>query len=949
MTLGFRSCGKGVHAFLLLTFFMVLSAAAQDYSSMGVSAVLNAADGRLQRGDYAGAIAPLEEVIDRFRDLTDPQKREVLQNARFQLARAFYKTGKIAEGMAVLEEYLDQEPRKQERMAMRMVAQGLFEASGWEQIEAVSTKLLGLPDLSSDDRLNANLMLGQALFQLQKWKACLAPLLYAEKESEDEQVQRATRIMIIRALVEDENWSELFAWIPRVYRTDAKYDITLNLTVMRAAKTRFEQKDLLNALLLYRMVLPRESLIEYSDKRIVTLSKQLAKNEKVGITKQLRKVRVKEIDDLRELIEKLAGLPPYEDEVAFRIGKIYHEIGRYWEGYVLFERLYEKAPDSKVGAAAILELVTTLFDLQETDQAEAWVLAYVDERIAGKSAPMLLSVIIRDNLIKQNGEKVVGFKKYMDQLPAPSTEDEKSVAGDLHYMMAFGYFQTAGYPEAEEQFNTIINDFQESQRVPDAYYYLGMTYMMRAEYQNAIDAFKLYQEKYPEGEHDSDSIFRQGVCLFGLNNTIEAEKVFTQFIDTYPTDPFVSEAYSMRGDIEAAKDGEDDPLTEDIDEYDPATLDRALADYRKGIDTSVKPKQAAYAAFQSAEVYKLEFKWQEIIELMNYYLDEKEGDADVAQAVFWIGQSQIALGQTDAAIEAYLAAILKFGDEVYQEGVDKIIDELVSIAQYRLNEEDRELFAIKLKLKMTDLDPDKKALLLRLNMAMALLAGDEETRAFGLALLRGKQNLKFVSPITLAVMCDAAVEVGDTEQMGRLYDYFIENFEESDHLWTAYRAKTYQLLAAEDWVAVTNHIEEAQNLYGADSFMGWSQVIKGDSLLEMKLYDDAEEAYNTVMGVPAWRGPLYAEAMYGMGRVRLAKGDLEGAHTFFQRTYLLFRAYADGVWAAKGYLAAADCLLKLDRTAEAVKTWEDMIKNDYVNTLPEADTAKELIKKHGGA
>ena len=234
-------------------------------------------------------------------------------------------------------------------------------------------------------------------------------------------------------------------------------------------------------------------------------------------------------------------------------------------------------------------------------------------------------------------------------------------------------------------------------------------------------------------------------------------------------------------------------------------------------------------------------------------------------------------------------------------------------------------------------------------MAAALLDGDEETRALGLSLLSGKKNLKDVSPISLAVMCDAAVETGDAGKMGQLYDYFIENFEESDQLWTAYRAKTYQLLAAEDWVAVTNHIEEAQNLYGADTFMGWSQVIKGDTLLEMKLYDEAEEAYNTVMGVPAWRGPLYAEAMYGMGRVRLAKEDFKGAHNFFQRTYLLFKAYADGVWAAKGYLAAADCLLELDRTVEAVKTWNDMLENEYVNTLPEAETAKELIKKYGDA
>jgi hypothetical protein len=76
----------------------------------------------------------------------------------------------------------------------------------------------------------------------------------------------------------------------------------------------------------------------------------------------------------------------------------------------------------------------------------------------------------------------------------------------------------------------------------------------------------------------------------------ESEAVMTQFIENYPDSDLVSEAYSMRGDIEAAKDGSDNPDTPDIDEYDPDTLDRALADYRKAIDSHSVPPQAAYGA-----------------------------------------------------------------------------------------------------------------------------------------------------------------------------------------------------------------------------------------------------------------------------------------------------------------------------------------------------------------
>ncbi|MCK4564210.1 MAG: hypothetical protein KAU94_06030, partial [Verrucomicrobia bacterium] len=142
---------------------------------------------------------------------------------------------------------------------------------------------------------------------------------------------------------------------------------------------------------------------------------------------------------------------------------------------------------------------------------------------------------------------------------------------------------------------------------------------------------------------------------------------------------------------------------------------------------------------------------------------------------------------------------------------------------------------------------------------------------------------------------------------------------------------------------------EALEIYGADTYMGWAQIIKADTLFKQRKYDEAEEAYKLITSVPEWRGPLSAEAMYGMGRCRKASGDLETAHNFFQRTYLLYKAYDDGKWAAEGYLSAAECLLEMDREAHAVKTWRDMLEEGYVNTLPQAETAKELIKKHGGA
>ncbi len=943
------SWGRPVQVLLLASMLSAGVALGQDYGSMGISAVVSAADMRLQRGEFYEAIAPLQEVIRRTRDLTDPQGLETLQTCRFQLARAFYQTESIPAGMDVLKDYLEAEPRKEERIALRMMAQGYFEEQEWEKIEEVATRLLSFEELSEEDLYNGNLLLGQSLFRQEKWTDCIDPLAFAADHAVDERTQGLCHIMIVRALVEAENWHELFGWIPRLYRTDAKYDITLNLTLMKAGKARFEQDDYLNALMLYRMVLPRDVLVHHANQRIKTMNNKLAADMKVGIKESDILSRKQQITEVEESMKVLDDLPPYEEEVTFRIGQIYYEVKRYWEAYVLFDKLYQQDRNSDIGEAAMLQSVLLLYDVKEINRAEERILLYLDEKPDGQYARTLASILLRDRLAEQKDfDKVVALKPYVDSMPATQDQDEQALQSDLYYMLAFGYFQRRDFKEAGEEFSEIVTGYKNSVHYADARYFLAFSYQLQGEYKKALPGFSTYREKYPKGEYAAPALYREGICYFGLEDIPGAEKVFTKFIDTYPDDSLVSEAYSMRGDIEAAKDGNDDPSTPDVNEYDPHTLDRALADYRKAIDKATTPIQASYPAFKAAEVFKLEFKWPEIIDLMNYYMDRWADMADVAESVFWIGRSQIELGQVNEAVEAYIGAIERFGNEREREGVDKIILELVKVANSHLSEDDRDGLVTRIKVKLSTIDERLTVLNLRLRVAKAMLEGEESEAALGAELLAAGQDLGQTSSLSLALLCDAAVTAGDTGQMERLYNYFLATFEESDLTWHAYRALTFKLLAEKDYPGVLSTIETVQGLYGADEFMGWAQIIMGDTLYKQKKYEEAEAAYNMIMGVAEWRGPLYAEAMYGMGQCRIGRGDLATAHSFFQRTYLLFKSYAGGLWAAKGYLAAADVLLSMGKDDEAVNTWTAMLEDQYTNAHPLAEEARKQLKKYGG-
>ena len=54
---------------------------------------------------------------------------------------------------------------------------------------------------------------------------------------------------------------------------------------MRAGKARYEDEDYLRALLLYRMVLPRNTLLEFTDLKVSQLQSKLNSDKKLVLLK----------------------------------------------------------------------------------------------------------------------------------------------------------------------------------------------------------------------------------------------------------------------------------------------------------------------------------------------------------------------------------------------------------------------------------------------------------------------------------------------------------------------------------------------------------------------------------------------------------------------------------------------------------------------------------------
>ena len=160
---------------------------------------------------------------------------------------------------------------------------------------------------------------------------------------------------------------------------------------------------------------------------------------------------------------------------------------------------------------------------------------------------------------------------------------------------------------------------------------------------------------------------------------------------------------------------------------------------------------------------------------------------------------------------------------------------------------------------------------------------------------------------------------------------------------SAFKLRAYGQLEEEDYNGVLDTIEEAQENYGTEFDVYWTQLLKADVLLKMNRYEEAYSANLGVLNVRAWRGEAYAQATYQLGQVEEARNEILKAFGFYQRTYFQYKGHAGGKWAADAYLASARCLDILGLENDKRNTFRAMLFDPFVNTLEQANVAREIL------
>lgn len=798
------------------------------------------------------------------------------------------------------------------------------------------------------DMVMLNLTLAESYSGLMQWKESVEPYEFVIKNAEKLQRQGYATMKLVTALSELGEYDRVRELIVELAATEARYDIRVNMAMMNAASSLFNVQEYDSALMLYRMVLPRRVLADYHLGKVNELRRSAGMREMQitistnagGRVESLLGYKYAEssmegestgldvemppgLVEMEESVGTLLSLAPYEDDVIYRIGQLYYDCGRPWEALAAFDLTAAKDPEGQRGLRATCDAIQVLSDpLELYDRMEKRSFAFLDDHKEGvlprQVAYFLTAAYQKQELFK----KIKALRPYLEGFEPSDDLLARQYECELYYMQAIADLMLLNYKDAQKGFELVLEKFPKSHQEDSTRYWHAMTQLFLQDYPVAYDEFEQYLADFPDGNWADAAWFQGGICLFGMEKYEQAMERFTYVIETFPASAVYPDACSMRGDLLASE----------------GNLPEALADYREAIRTAKKVSQSTYATFQMATALELLEKYDEIIELVNSYLERHGEEADVAKAAYWLGKIKLEQGLVDEAVAAYLDTIMKYGDDVNQGGVDMIIAELMNTAQ-RLEPEDRE--QLKTRLENALAEAESTTLKLRLRV---MLAEMNETRIeLGETLINELDDLRHAPPPVLAVICDASFEREDYSRAADILKIFLDHFEDSEYMRSAYKLRAYDLFESGQYEQALKTVSDAQALYGVDVDTAWAQILKGRIELAQDQFDEARASFKMILTVRLWRGEPYAEACYYLGQTEEQAGNPKKAFAWYQRTYFMYKGHAGGYWAAEAYLASARCLKQLGREGDMRNTYRAMLYDKYVNDLPQAETAREAL------
>lgn len=892
-------------------------------------------------GEFADAIPNFTMYIEHMKDVKSSQELMALEPVYYNLALCYFLTADFGQADTAFQAYNKKFPRGTHvHVALVYIADcrrlsGRFD-DAIKAYEAALKQFKYAPDLRTDIYAS----IARCYLAKDDWSSAKLPLLRAFNSAPDGLRRNRAATLLATAYIKTLTLEKIYPMVPYLLQRDslAARSIAFNMAALEAGDILFQEERYREAFWLHRLVYPYDEVMVRTEAFLEYLQGRAAYEQRY-LTDPRKLMRIQEwIGECEAELKALQEIENYDVDLYYRIARGYMEAQRYREGCELFLHLHAIGGQEKGEEALYLAFICASRILP-WDRAYEIGRMYMDKYPSGKWFDELTLMIGQMYAKEQNWPEVI--RHFSEVLTLRPNHES---AAECLFLLGYAHFMEEQFEQSIVRLKELRSRFPEWEQTDAAVYWTAMALMFNGDYDEAAEDFDLLLTRYAGTTYTEDGAYRRAVCNYALAQYDLADDRLEAFLQNYPKSKLAAEASMMRGDIAGAM----------------GRIDDAVISYQRAMefpDENLNIELYNHCAFQAGQILYDHERYADVRNHFQRYIDRNREESNLPLAIYWVGKALFQLGEVAGSARFYKDAVIKYGKDRKEVGVDMILDEWVSTTRRLPADQSVAAWDDVMKTVRDSAASGDKVAALRFTRVLMFkpdIVPSAKERL--LSALLQPENITNASPAVLETMLDGASARGQTNLAINVASTIISDFTETDY---ALDARMYLAKVAIDNAHAASTPENARpyfdeaikqltvvrEVYATSGEAAQALLLLGKLYREQNKLTEADACYESVLGVRGW-SPSWPEALFGRGLCAEARKDFIKATAYYERIYLMYSNYRN--WTARAYLQRADALRRAYQDAKAVEVLNEMLKNEDLAKFPEYEQAKALLAKLGG-
>lgn len=230
------------------------------------------------------------------------------------------------------------------------------------------------------------------------------------------------------------------------------------------------------------------------------------------------------VEEFQEVINKYPNTE-WAARAQYNIGDAYYNAGNYEEAIAAYKNVMEGYPQSEYIIEAVNGIQYSQMSLGRSDSSSEILEEFIADHPQTSMADRL-RFRQADNRM-QSGNYQAAIKEFQQYIRITNNQE---LLPDAHFNLANAYEQTDQVAKAVDEYEMIVNEYPNSERVGPSLASLGRIAYSRVNYQQSFKYYSRLAEQ--EQKYRQEAYIGMGNAQLAMNNLSEAEKYYQAALDS---------------------------------------------------------------------------------------------------------------------------------------------------------------------------------------------------------------------------------------------------------------------------------------------------------------------------------------------------------------------------------------------------------------------------------